>query len=75
MTTSEDAYSSGSKYSLEEFVAKLQGYIDQKSSEDGVRSDCALVVTDAGLDLCCTIDTDDGLEVQCIDVLKILKPE
>lgn len=75
MTTQEDAYGRGPKYSLEEFVAKLQEFITQKSSRNR-RSDCALVVTDTGLDLCCTVETESGgLEVECTDVLDILKPE
>src|SRR6266540_1602201 len=70
MTTREDAYRSGPKYSVEEFVAKLQEYTAQNR-----RSDCALVVTDTGLDLCCTVETENGgLEVECTDVLDILKP-
>ena len=74
MTTSEDAYSRGPKYSLDEFDAKLQEFIAQKSSQNR-RSDCALVVTDTGLDLCCAVDTESGdLEIECTDVLDILKP-
>ena len=37
--------------------------------------DCTLVVTDTGLDLCCTVDTENGPEVECTNVLDILKPE
>jgi hypothetical protein len=80
MTTSEDAGSRKSRYTLEEFVAKLQDYMasrghGDRNAKSDPSDDCALVVTDTGLDLCCTVDTEHGLEVECTDVLDILKPE
>ena len=71
MATSDDA-GTRPRYTLDEFVAKLQGYV---ASRNRTSNDCALVVTDVGLDLCCTVDTDSGLEVECTNVLDILKPE
>jgi hypothetical protein len=80
MTTSEDTGSRKSRYTLDEFVAKLQEFMASRSyadkrAESDPSDDCALVVTDTGLDLCCTVDTEHGLEVECTDVLDILKPE
>jgi hypothetical protein len=75
MTSQEDRYRRGPRYSVDEFVAKLKEFVAQKSSEGHERSDCALVVTDTGLDLCCVVDTENGKEVECTDVLDILKPE
>ena len=69
MTTSEDTGSRESRYTLEEFVSKLQDFMSNRDD------DCTLVVTDTGLDLCCTVDTENGPEVECTNVLDILKPE
>lgn len=78
MTTSDDTRGSGSRYTLDEFVGKVQEFIasrDYGTAQADKSDDCALVVTDTGLDLCCTVKTDTGLEVECTDVLDILKPE
>jgi hypothetical protein len=78
MTTSDDTHGSSTGYTIEEFVARLQSFIasrDDGKEQSDRSDDCALVVTDTGLDLCCTVKTDTGLEVECTDVLDILKPE
>jgi hypothetical protein len=80
MTTSEDTGSRKSRYTLEEFVAKLQDFMASKGYRDGgVKSDrsddCAIEVTDTGLDLCCPVDTENGIEIECTNILDILKPE
>lgn len=78
MTTSNDTQDDRTRFTIDEFVAKIRSYVAErdygKASSDR-SDDCALVVTDVGLDLCCTVDTDTGLEVICTDVLDILKPE
>jgi hypothetical protein len=81
MTTSEDTGSRKSRYTLEEFVAKLQDFMASRGySGGGVKSDrsddCTLEVTDTGLDLCCSVETENGVEtIECTNVLDILKPE
>jgi hypothetical protein len=78
MTTSDETRGRSERFTIEEFVARLQRFIASRDygKEQSDRSDdCALVVTDTGLDLCCTVKTDTGLEVECTDVLDILKPE
>jgi hypothetical protein len=73
MTYPEDARV---RYSLDEFVGRLRDFIDRRRSEKSDSSDdCAIVVTDVGLDLCCVVDTESGKEVECTNVLDILKPE
>jgi hypothetical protein len=74
MTTPKDARGRRSTYSVEEFVTKLQDFIARKSSRDS-GDDCAIEVTDTGLNLCCPVDTENGIEIECTDVLDILKPE
>ncbi len=64
---------SGARYTVDDFVAKLREHAAPRRRDGS--NDCALVVTDTGLDLCCTVETDGGLENQCTDVLDILKPE
>jgi hypothetical protein len=43
--------------------------------ESNRNDDCTLVVTDIALDLCCTVDTENGPEIECTNVLDILTPE
>ena len=74
MTTPDYAGGRGSRYSVEDFVARLQDFIAQKSSRDS-GDDCVIEVTDTGLNLCCPVDTENGIEIECTDILDILKPE
>jgi hypothetical protein len=74
VSTPDYAGGRGSRYSVEDFVARLQDFIAQKSSRDS-GDDCAIEVTDTGLNLCCPVDTANGIEIECTDILDILKPE
>jgi hypothetical protein len=74
MASPEDVRGRGSTYSVEEFVGRLQDFIARKSSRDS-GDDCAIEVTDTGLNLCCPVDTENGIEIECTDILDILKPE
>ena len=51
------------------------GFTGDRSVESNRNDNCTLVVTDIGLDLCCTVDTENGPEIKCTNVLDILKPE
>ena len=73
MTTSEGARGRGPTYSVDEFVAKLQDFIARKSSNS--RDDCVLASGPNGLEVCCPIDVEDGIEIVCTPILEVLEAE
>lgn len=80
MTTSEPTPGRRLTYSVDEFVAKLQGFTASRgrgprSVKSDSGDDCVIEVTDTGLNVCCPVDTENGIEIECTDVLDILKPE